>query len=113
VDQAPARPAVTAGERVDGLELGVGNRSLNNSGQGLIVVERAEIREQVRHTLWRRGNERCRTWIVLAAANPVPPVPQPARVCLVPGIGHEPAAIPVPGVAGTFVCTATVPARDT
>jgi hypothetical protein len=47
VDEGPAGAAVAVDERVDGLELGMGDRRLRDRWKALVVAKPAEVFEQV------------------------------------------------------------------
>jgi hypothetical protein len=71
VDQPAAGPPVAVGERVNRLELGMGESSLCHGRQRIAVAEGAQICEQVLHKFRWRRHERCRAGVVGAAADPV------------------------------------------
>ena len=69
MDERAAGAAVAVGERVERLELGVGDRRLNERGMVVAVDIGKEIVEQrVEGVRWR-GDERGGAWIVAAAAD--------------------------------------------
>ena len=89
VNESSAGPPVAVRERMDGFELRVRERCLCDGGEGIRVAERAQIVDETGHKLrWRRHEGR-RAGVVLAAADPVLPVPELARVRRVPRAGHE------------------------
>ena len=68
-----ARPgaAVAVVERVDGLELGVGDGGLDQRWEMVAVAELAQVGEELRHVLGRRRDEVGAAGVVVVAADPV------------------------------------------
>jgi uncharacterized protein (UPF0548 family) len=71
MDQRPARAPVAVDEGVDRLELGVGDGGLRHGGQAVVVGEGAEVLDQARDVVRRRGDERSGARVEAAATNPV------------------------------------------
>jgi hypothetical protein len=94
VDQPAPSPPVTVGERVNCLELGMGESGLRDGRQRIPVAEGAQIRQQVRYKLWRRRYECCRAGVVGAAADPVLLLPQLPGMLSVPEADHQAAMEP-------------------
>ena len=69
VDQRSSRAPVPVDERVDRLELRVGDGGLRDRGQGVVVAERGEVGQHLADQLLRRWHEGRRTRVVVAAAD--------------------------------------------
>ena len=64
VDQGASGASVPVGEGVDGLELGVGDRGLNERRVLVSIDVGGEVLEQLGDVLGRWGHERCATEVV-------------------------------------------------
>ena len=85
VDETPSDSAVAIRERVNGLELRVGDRGLSDRGDILALDELAEVDEQRAHPLFRRRDKFGSKRRVVAAADPALFRSDPSRdrrVCL-------------------------------
>src|SRR5882757_2949242 len=71
VDERPANPAVSIGERVDGLELGMRNRSLHQGGEILPVGKCDQIVHVGGDCFVRWWYVERAAWRVVAPADPV------------------------------------------
>ncbi len=71
MDEAAPGAAVAVTEGVDGLELGVRDRSLRDGRKVVEVHERDEVIEQARHALGRGRDERGVVWARASPADPV------------------------------------------
>ena len=80
MDEGASRPAVSIHERMDGLELCVRDRGLGDCGKLVGVAEGAQVVEEPRDVLGRRGNVRGRAGVVVAAADPVLGLAYPPRI---------------------------------
>ena len=56
---------------MDGLELRMDERRLNDRWQLVVVDRPAEIRKQARNFVWRRWDEVGAAWVVIVASDPV------------------------------------------
>ena len=71
LDQRASGAPVPVDERMDRLELRVGDGGLRNRGQGVVVAERGEVGKQLVDQLVRRRHKGRCTRVVVAPANPV------------------------------------------
>src|SRR5438046_3951010 len=70
LNQCSSRSAVSVVERVDGLELRMCDRSLDEGRKPFVVAKRAQVHEQSLNVLWRWRHEVRATRIVVVAADP-------------------------------------------
>jgi len=89
VDEAAAGTAVAVGERVDRLELGVGQRGLQRGREVVAVHEPGEAVEQPVDLVRRRGDEGAAVRVVVVAADPVLGGARDARDVRVAGLLHQ------------------------
>ncbi len=78
MDERAADTAVTVRERVDRLELCVGDRRLDDGREVAAVHERDQIVHEVLHVLWRGRNEVGAAGVVGVPADPVLVLAEPA-----------------------------------
>lgn len=74
---------------MDRLKLGVGDRSLRNGGQRVVIAEFAEVRDQVWDELVRRRHVFGRAWVEGRATDPVLLATEPTPMGFQPRAGQQ------------------------